>query len=450
MQRNDNKQLFYKTVFALVIPMALQNLINVGVTSTDVIMLGKVGEKALSGASLGGQVNYIMTLIFFGLTSGAAVLTAQYWGKRDLESIATVFSIALKFAICVSLCFTVAAFCFPSQIMSIFSNDQDVIKEGVSYLRIVCFSYLFISITMVYLNIMRSVEQVLVSTVIYFISLLANIILNAIFIFGMFGLPAMGVRGAAIATVMARILECILVLIYNQKINQTIPFRLSYFKRKNPLLLKDFFLFSVPVILNELVWGAGTSANTAILGHLGSSVTAANSVAQVTRQLATVICFGISSAAAIMLGKTIGEHKEELALEYSKRFVKLSVILGLGGAIIVLIVRPIAIANLSLTSQAKDYLSMMMYVMSYFVIAQSFNTTMIVGIFRSGGDTRFGLILDTTTMWLCSILIGYLAAFVFHADVTIIYMILLSDEIIKIPLSLYRYRSKIWLRNVTR
>ena len=182
----DNKN-FYKMVFALVVPIALQNLINVGVTSADVIMLGKVSETVLSASSLGNQVQFIMSLIFFGLTSGAAVLTAQYWGKGDTKTIEKVLGIALRFSLTVAVVFTTVTFIFPKQIMMIFSSEQDVILEGIKYLRIVCFSYIFSSITMIYLNIMRSVEKVVISTVVYFISLVVNVILNYIFIFGKFG-----------------------------------------------------------------------------------------------------------------------------------------------------------------------------------------------------------------------------------------------------------------------
>ena len=208
--------------------------------------------------------------------------------------------------------------------------------------------------------------------------------------------------------------------------------------------------YALPVVINEVMWGLGTAANTAILGHLGSPVVAANSVAQVARQLATVVSFGLSSAAAIYLGKTIGEKKLEHARAYAKRFIGLSVVMGLLGGMIILAASPVAAAALSLSAAAKDYLRVMFFVMSYFVVGQAFNTTMVVGIFRSGGDTRFGLILDVTTMWCCSIFIGFLAAFVFQLSVPVVYIILMSDEIIKVPITLWRYRSYKWLKDVTR
>lgn len=441
---------FYRNVIALVIPMALQNLINVGVSAADVIMLGGVGETALSGASLAGQVQYIMTLFLFGLTSGATVLTAQYWGKGDRVSIEKILGMAVKAAVFVTALFTVAALAVPDVLMGIFTSDPAVIAEGVRYLRIVAFSYVLMGITQAYLYIMRSVERVVVATVVYLISLLCNIVLNSIFIFGLLGCPAMGVRGAALGTLCARILEVILVAGYARLFNRDIKLRMKYVIHTDRILFRDFMRYALPVVVNEVMWGLGTAANTAILGHMGSPAVAANSVAQVARQLATVVSFGLSSAAAIYLGKTIGEKKQEYAREYSKRFILLSIIMGALGGAVILAVSPVAASALSLSVTAKEYLRFMFFVMSYFVVGQAFNTTMVVGIFRSGGDTRFGLILDVTTMWCCSILLGFIAAFVLKLSVPAVYVILMSDEIIKIPITTWRYRKYRWLRDVTR
>jgi len=445
----DNKS-FYKMAFALVMPMALQNLINVGVTSIDVLMLGKVSETVLSAASLAGQVQFIMILIFFGLTSGAAVLTAQYWGKGDTKSIEKIMGICMRFSLLISIFFTAAVLLFPAQIMQIFTSEAPVIAEGVKYLRIISFSYVFMAITMIYLNILRSVERVIVSTVIYLISLIINVIIATILIFGLFGLPKLGIQGAAIATLVSRAVELISVYIYARKYNDVIHFKLSSLFVRDKFLFKDFLVYSIPVTLNELMWGAGIAMNAVVIGHLGSSVVAANSVTQIARQLATVIAFGLANATAITIGKAIGENNLKAAKEYSKRFIKLSILAGVVGAIVILIVRPIAMSALNLSPTTQEYLSTMMFVMSYFVIAQALNTTLIVGVFRGGGDTKFGLFVDITTMWGGSILLGSLAAFVFKWSVPVVYIILMSDEILKIPLTVWRYRSKKWLNNVTR
>ena len=331
---NIDWKLFYKSVFALVIPMALQNLINVGVTATDVIMLGKVGEKVLSGASLAGQVQFIMTLIFYGTTSGATVLTAQYWGKKDTRTIEKILGIGLRTGLTTAVVFAVAALGIPGLLMRIYTSDPVVIAEGVKYLRIVALSYIFMAVTQVYLNIIRSMEKVVIATFIYAVSLGLNIIINAVLIFGMFGFPKLGIAGAAIGTLCARGAETIMVLFYAFLKNKIVRIRLQDMLHIDPVLWKDFLVYALPVVLNELMWGLGSSANTAVIGHLGSAAVAANSVAQVARQLATVVAFGISNAAAIYLGKTIGEKKMEHAKAYAVRFIWLSLLLGgLGGLV---------------------------------------------------------------------------------------------------------------------
>ena len=318
------------------------------------------------------------------------------------------------------------------------------------YLRIVSWSYVFMGITQTYLYIMRSVERVVVATVVYLCSLICNVGINAVLIFGLFGMPTLGVKGAAIGTLTARLLEMVLVCLYSHFWNKDIKFHTKYFLHTEKVLNRDFLKYAFPVILNEVFWGLGTAANTAVLGHMGSAAVAANSVAQVARQLATVVAFGLASATAIYLGKTIGEKKYEHAKAYARRFVWLSVLMGLLGGILILAIAPFMAEAMTLSETARGYMRFMFFVMSYFVVGQAYNTTLVVGTFRSGGDTRFGLILDMSTMWGCSILFGALAAFVFHCSVPVVYMILMSDEIIKIPITWYRYKSYKWLKNVTR
>lgn len=297
---------------------------------------------------------------------------------------------------------------------------------------------------------MRSVERVVVATVVYLCSLICNVGINAVLIFGLFGMPALGVKGAAIGTLTARLLEMALVCLYSHFWNKDIKFHTKYFLHTEKVLNRDFLKYAFPVILNEVLWGLGTAANTAVLGHMGSAAVAANSVAQVARQLATVVAFGLASATAIYLGKTIGEKKYEHAKAYARRFVWLSVLMGVLGGILILAIAPFMAEAMTLSETARGYMRFMFFVMSYFVVGQAYNTTLIVGTFRSGGDTQFGLILDMSTMWGCSILFGALAAFVFHCNVPVVYMILMSDEIIKIPITWYRYKSYKWLKNVTR
>ncbi|WNV58934.1 MATE family efflux transporter [Oscillospiraceae bacterium NTUH-002-81] len=441
---------FYKKAASLILPMALQNLINVGVTATDIILLGKVGETVLSGASLAGQIQFIMTLIFFGVTSGASVLIAQYWGKKDVDAIEKVMGIALKIAVVTGALFTAAALFFSGYLMRIYTAEPAVIAEGVKYLRIVGISYLFNAVSMVYLNLIRSVERVIISTVVYALSLALNFIIDVILIFGYLGFAPMGVKGAAIGTLIARILEFVIMVIYAVWMNDTVKIRLRYCLHMDPVLLGDFFKYALPVTFNEMAWGVAFSMNAAIIGHLGSAAVAANSVAQVVRQLAMVISFGVSSAAAIMVGKAIGEADSASAVLYAEKLRTVSVVCGVVGAGLVLLLRPFVISQMTLSALAADYLYHMIGVMAVYLMLQSHNTLVIVGVLRGGGDTRYGLLVDALSMWCYSIPLGFIGAFVLKLDTKIVYMMLMSDELLKLPFCIARFRSRKWVRDVTR
>lgn len=447
---NKERKDFLKSAALLVVPVAMQNLITTAINSLDVIMLGRVNEIVLAGASLGNQVYFNMSLFLFGITSGAAVLIAQYWGKKDLEAIKAIFGLGMKIGIAVSSLFALAAFFFPEILMRIFTDDTEIIRQGEIYLRIVCFSYPFTAVNMIYLNTMRSMEKVKIATLAYSVSFFVNLIANGVLIFGLLGFPALGAAGAAWGTVIARFSESLVILFYDRKINRTLKFSIKFLVIKNRLLTRDFWKYALPVIINELLWGTGISMITGILGRLGSSVVAANAVAQVARQLSMIIGFGVAAAAAIEIGKKIGEGNREGAKDLGRRYAVLSVITGFIGAAVILVALPVMLKFLVLTPDAAKYLKMMMLVMSYFVIGQSVNSCFVVGIFRAGGDTRFGLFFDLTFMWGIAILGGWIAAFVFHAPVTVVYMILLSDEVLKMPVAYGRYKSYKWLKNVTR
>lgn len=445
------KKQFYKMVFSLVLPMAVQNLINVGVTAADVIMLGRVGETALSAASLANQISFILNLLMFGLTSGAAVLTAQYWGRKDTRTIEKVMGMSFRFAIIVGLLFGAAAIFIPGRLMLIFTKEDIIIAEGIRYLRIVGFSYLLMSVNMVYLNLMRSVERVLVGMVTYAVSLLVNVIVNAIFIFGLLGAPKLGTAGAAIGTLTARCIELVSIVLYDRKYNDVLNVRIRDIFVRDGGLRRDFVRYAMPVAANELIWGSGMAMISAVMGHLGGAAVAAHSVAQTSRQLAMVVSLGVSGAAAIILGKTIGEGRRDLAKVYASRFMKLSLIVGIaGGLFIFFAVRPVADAFLVLTGEAREYLGYMMFIMSYFCVIQSVSCTLIVGILRSGGDTRIGLILDVWGLWGCSIILGAVAAFILKLPVPAVYALITCDEAVKFLPAFKRYRSYKWLKDVTR
>ncbi len=445
----DWKQ-FYKTVFALVLPMALQNLINVGVTAADVAMLGRVGEKVLSGASLAGQVQFVLTLILFGLSSGITILAAQYWGKKDTNAIEKIMGIGIVFAVSVGMIFTVTTQLFPHEIMRIFTTDTEVIEEAVKYLRIVSFTYIIIAITQIYLYVMRSIERVIIATIVYSISLGVNIGINATLIFGLFGFPQLGIQGAAIGTLVARLVELLIVVFYAMKMNDTVRVRVKNFFRFDKLLIQDYMKYAMPVVINELIWGLGFSMHSVIIGHLGSEAVAANAVVSVIRQFSMVFAFGVSNAAAIYLGKTIGEGKYSETIVYAKKFIKMSVVLGMIAAGVIIVVGPIVNGYMVLSPKSREYLNFMIFAMALYSMNMSISCTTIVGILRAGGDSKVTLIIDTVIMWGVSIPAAAIAAFVFKMGVPVVYMLLITDELLKAPASLIRFYGFKWLNNVTR
>ena len=441
---------FLKIVFGLAFPIALQNLINTGVTTADVVMLGKVGETALSSGSLAGQVQFVMNLMVFGMTSGASVLTAQYWGKKDLKTIEKVFSMTLCLALTAGVIFFAVSELFPEQIMHIFSSEEEVIKGGASYLRIVALSYPMSAFCSGYLYLMRSIERAKIGTAVFACSLVVNVVMNAVLIFGLLGAPAMGVRGAALATLLSRCLELLIVIWYMWKVNRQVRIRRRYFFCWDGLLLRDFLVLSIPVVLNETLWGAGISANAAILGQLGSSAAAANSVVRVIRELVMVMGMGLSAAASVLVGKAIGEKRMDAAETCARRMVFLSIGVTFCASAFMFSLRHVIADALTLGDTAKEYLLFMLAVLAVYSLCQSVCCPVVVGVLRAGGDTRFGLILEGCALWFGSILMGWIGAFVLHLPVKAVFVLLMMDEFIKLPFAVWRYRSRVWLKDVTR
>ena len=439
-----DKSSFRKTVFAFLLPMAIQNLINVAISSTDVIMLGRYSEVTLSASSLASQVQFILILLLFGIGSGATVLTAQYWGKRDIKSIEKVMAISIKVAFTLSLFFFIFAFFFSRNAMRLFTNDESTILEGIKYLKIVSFSYLTTSISIVYLVTMRSVERVVISTVTYATSFVSNFIINYLLIFGNFGFPKLGIRGAAIGTLIA------IYIYYNTKNHHFFSIKSKYIKSLDPILKKDFLKYSSPTMMNELLWASGTATGVAILGRLGNSIVAANSITSVVRQLAMVFAFGLANTAAIMVGKEIGKKDFHTAEIYSKKLLLYSFLSSLLGVALLLIAKPFIIKKFSLNIEVENYLNFTLNILFYYIPLQSISAVLIVGVFRAGGDTKFALIADILPLWCGSVLISAFAAFYLNLPTKVIYLLIMSDEIIKQPLIIWRYRSKKWINNVTR
>ena len=300
-----------------------------------------------------------------------------------------------------------------------------------------------------YLCVMKSMERVKISVVISSSALLLNIFLNAVFIFGLFGVPKMGVVGVAIATTIAKAVELICCIV-DSFYSKTIQLKASTIFENNPIFFKDFVHYSMPVLGNEIVWGVGFTMYSVILGHLGADVVAANSVANVVKNLATVVCYGIASGGSILLGNKLGKNDLKLAKDYASKLCKASFISGVVGGIMIILLRPVILNMVSLSETAYKYLNIMLFISAYYVIGKSVNATVISGIFCAGGDSRFGFICDAIDMWAFSIPLGFLCAFVFKLPVMVVYFIICLDEFVKMPFVYMHYKNYKWLKNITR
>ena len=440
---------FNKDILRLAIPIVLQNIVTTAVNSADVIMLGFVGQDALSAGSLANQVMFILNLVYTGISSGVIMLAAQYWGKKDTKTIEHIMGIGMQLSIFISSIFFIMAFFFPHVLMRIFTNDINLITAGIPYLRMVSFSYLFMSFSQIYLCAMRSIERVHFSTVTNAVALILNIILNAVFIFGLFGAPKLGILGVALATVIARAVEFTICVIDNF-IPKAIHFHIKNVLEVNKILFFDFIKYSLPAFGNEIVWGVAFSMYSVIMGHLDSDIVAANAVVVVARNLGTVACFGIADAGAIILGKSIGSGNTDTIKSDSSRFVKITSMSAVLGGIVIFLLRPVFFTMADLTPTAQSYLSIMLFINMYYIVGQAFNTAMICGVFRSGGDSKWGFFCDIIDMWCYSVPLGFISAFVLKLPPMLVYFLICTDEFVKIPFVYKHYKSYKWLKNITR
>lgn len=449
MIRKIREDEFYGQIFKLVIPIVLQNLLSAAVNSADVIMLNFVGQSSISAVSLASQYASVLFMVYYGLGTGATMLCAQYFGKGDMRAIEVVKGIALRFSMVISVCFAGFAVCAPELMMKLFTNDVELIRLGSSYLRILSISYLCWGVIEVYLSVLRSIGRVVVSTTLNALAFSLNILLNAVFIFGLFGAPKLGVVGVAIATSTSRVVELLACIIVSA-FSKDIKLNLSCLFLKNEMLFKDFVRLSLPALGNDVSWGVAFSMYSVIIGHLGSDAVAANSFVIVVRNFGTILCFGIASAGGILLGNIIGENRLEDGLAGGKKLMKLTVISGAIGGILILAIMPFALHYASLSDTAMHYLKIMLLINSYYVMGAAVNTSLIAGAFRAGGDSRFGFICDTIDMWCYAVPLGFLAAFVFRLPVLWVYFLLCTDEFVKWPWVLKHYKSGKWLKNITR
>lgn len=440
---------FYRQIFKLVLPIIIQNLLSAAVSSADVVMLNYVGQSSISAVSLASQYANVLFMVFYGLGTGATILCAQYYGKGDMRAIQVIEGIALRFSLIFSSVFALAALTIPEGMMRLFTNDAELIAIGASYLRFMSISYFCWGITEVYLAVLRSVGRVTISTAMNVLAFTLNVFLNAVFIFGLLGAPKLGAMGVAIATSLSRLIElaaCFIVSLRSKDIK--LDFR--YLFIRNKLLFSDFVRLSLPALGNDIAWSVGFSMYSVIIGHLGTDAVAANSFVVVVRNFGTILCFGMASAGGILLGNIIGENKLAEAREGAKKLMKLTILTGAIGGLIILAATPLVLRYATLTAEAMYYLKYMLLINTYYVMGAAVNTTLIAGVFRAGGDSRFGFICDTIDMWCYAVPLGFLAAFVLRLPVLWVYFLLCTDEFVKWPWVIRHYRSGKWLHNITR
>ena len=449
MVKSGKKDDFYRQMFKLAIPIIIQNLLSAAVNSSDVIMLNYVGQSAISAVSLAANYSNILFMVYYGLGTGASLLCAQYFGKKNMQAIHAVEGIALRFSLAISALVALAAFTIPQRMLLLFTSDQELIAIGSSYIRIMGITYLCWGVTEIYLAILRSIGRVTISMALNMLAFGLNILLNAVFIFGLFGAPKLGVTGVAIATASSRLIQLIACVIVSL-LSKDVKLNPIYMFIRSKTLLNDFIHLSLPALGNDLSWSVAFSMYSVILGHLGTEAVAANSLVTVVRNVGSVFCFAIASAGTILLGRVMGQGELEKSKSYASGMLKMTVVAGAVGGVIVLAVTPFVLRFASLNDTAMRYLKYMLLINSYYIMGSAVNTALIAGVFRAGGDTKFGLICDTIDMWVYAVPLGFFAAFVVKLPVLWVYFLLCTDEFVKWPWVIHHYRKGEWAKNITR
>lgn len=442
---------FRSQMYKLLIPLVIQNLLNAAVSSSDVVMLNYVSQSSISAVSLAANYAQVLGSVFYGLGTGATLLCAQYYGKKDFRAIQAVQGIALRFSMAISAVFALAAFTVPQVLMRLFTNDAELISIGAGYLRIMGITYLCWGIIEVYMSVLRSIGRVTICLALNIMTFLLNIALNAVFIFGLLGAPKLGAVGVAIATAASRVVELVGSFVVSA-FSKDVKLKLSEVLRRNKVLTGDFVRLALPALGNDVSWGVAFSMYSVILGHLGNDAVAANSIVVVIRNLTTTFCFAVAGAGGILLGNVMGTGDLDKAKKYASEVMKMTVFSGAVGGVVLIAAIPLVLrfASASLSDTAMGYLRVMLWINSYYIMGAAVNTSLIAGVFRAGGDTRFGLICDSIDMWCYAVPLGFLAAFVLKLPVLWVYFLLCTDEFIKWPWVLRHYRSGAWAKNITR
>ena len=444
----DN-HVFYGKLKKLATPIALQSLMLAAVAAADALMLGGVAQNEMTAVSLATQIQFVQNMFLMAATAAGAILGAQYWGKGDRETVRTLFNMMLRWCGTISLIFFTACELCPGVLMGLFSHDAPIIEIGSAYLRIAGWSYLITGVSQCYLTVMKVSDHVTPSAWISSSAVVSNIILNAVFIFGFLGIPAMNARGAALATTLARVIELILCLAVSSGHNYLRPAWNRFFV-KTKQLAADFRRQCFPLLGGGLLWGVGFTSYTAIMGHMGTDAAAANAVAAVVRDLICCVCNGVGSAAGIMVGNELGAGDLEKGKAYGIKLKNISFVIGFASTAVVLALTPLVTRMVILTEEAGQYLTGMMIIMAVYMIGRCVNTVTINGVLDGGGDTVFDMYSLAVCMWGLAIPLALLGAFVFHWPVLVVYACTCLDEVGKIPWVMCRFRKYKWVKDLTR
>ena len=443
---DERKRSLRKEIVRLALPIALQQFMTALVGACDAIMLGKLSQDAMSAVSLATQVTFVFNLFMFAFMAGENMFVAQYYGKGDYKGISQVFSLVTKICGCIAVVFLAGALFFPEQLMRILTNEKTLIVLGSEYLRVIGISYVFSGIAQTFLAIMKNCGAVNMSTLINGVMVILNIALNAVFIFGLSGFPKMGIKGAALATVLATVVQFLWSVGYVLCRIRAVKFSLRSCEKK---LFGRFWQKTVPLLINNLAWGIGFSMYSVIMGHLGTDAVAANGIANISKNLVVCFCLGLGNAGSIIVGNRLGADRLQEAKEVGETLTKTAIIAGIVSGLVLIALSPFITKMVDLTPTARGYLQKMLLISSYYIAGKSVNCMTIGGIFAAGGDSKFGMLCDSVTLWCIIVPLGCICAFILKLPVMVVYFVLNLDEIIKLPVVYKHYKKYKWIKNLT-
>ncbi len=439
---------FYKLILSIAVPVVLQNMITIGVNIMDTLMLGNYGEVQLSASSLANEFINIYHIMCMGMSMGAAVLTAQYYGAGNNPSLKKIVTIVLRMGLVIAAAFTVVTLLFPEELMRLYTPDEAVIEKGVLYFRISAVTYVLLGVSLILTNILRTVHQVRFPLVLSIVTFFVNVFFNWVFIYGRLGAPEMQIEGAALGTVIARLVECGSLVTYFFVFDKRIGYRIKDLFMKCGDHVRVYITYAIPVMVSDTLLALGNSAVSIIMGHIGASFVAANSIISQTVRLSTVFNQGLSSASSVITGNTLGKGERDKAYHQGVTFLCLSILIGLAAAVIILLISPLLVESFNITQETKDIAYQLMASVSVMMVFQTVQSVLTKGVLRGGGDTRFLMLADILFLWLASIPLGYLCGLVWHLSPFWIYAALKIDWVIKSVWCIFRLRSKKWIRVV--